>query len=86
MKISATYRPNKSLLLGPINGSCEHTGTFCEQYVGRQRLAEIMGVSARTIDRFVVLGMPSTTWGIRARRFLPSQAIAWAERHAEVTR
>lgn len=49
-----------------------------ERYVNRAELAEIMGVSTRTIDRFVQDGMPSETWGLRARRFKASLAVAWA--------
>jgi len=49
-----------------------------ERYVSRRQLAEIMGVSVSTVDRWVQAGMPSSTWGLRARRFLPSQAVAWA--------
>lgn len=49
-----------------------------EPYVDRRRLAEIMGVSVPTVDRMVAAGMPSETWGMRARRFRPSVAIAWA--------
>lgn len=49
-----------------------------ERYVTRVRLAELMGVSTRTVDRLVARGMPSETWGLSARRFRPSVAIAWA--------
>lgn len=50
-----------------------------ERYVDARALAELMGVSARTIARWVAEGMPSETWGMRrTRRFLPSQAIEWA--------
>ena len=49
-----------------------------ERYVTRRQLAEIMGVHVNTIDRLVRDGMPSETWGVRARRFRPSVAIAWA--------
>jgi phage terminase Nu1 subunit (DNA packaging protein) len=49
-----------------------------ERYVNRDQLAALMGVSTRTIDRMVAEGMPSETWGRRARRFRPSSAIAWA--------
>lgn len=51
-----------------------------ERYVTRRELAEIMGVHVNTIDRMAAAGMPSETWGRRTRRFLPSQAIAWAQR------
>lgn len=53
-----------------------------ERYVTRFKLAQIMGVSVATIDRFVSEGMPSETWGIRTRRFLPSTAVAWARTRA----
>jgi hypothetical protein len=50
-----------------------------ERYVDARELAAFMGVSTSTIKRWVAAGMPSETWGMsRTRRFLPSQAIAWA--------
>lgn len=49
-----------------------------ERYVDRRELADIMGVSVPTISRMVRDGMPAETWGLRARRFLPSECIAWA--------
>lgn len=49
-----------------------------ERYVSRSELAELMGVHKNTIDRLVRAGMPSETWGLHARRFRPSIAIAWA--------
>jgi excisionase family DNA binding protein len=50
-----------------------------ERYVTIRELAELMGVSERTIKRMVADGMPSENWGMsRTRRFLPSEAIAWA--------
>ncbi len=51
-----------------------------ERYVGRHDLARLMGVSVATIDRMVRAGMPSETWGMRARRFRPSEALLWAAR------
>lgn len=51
-----------------------------ERYVGRRDLAWLMGVSVATVDRMVRAGMPSETWGMRARRFLPSEALTWAAR------
>lgn len=49
-----------------------------ERYVSRAELATLMGVSIATVDRLVVDGMPSVTWGRRTRRFRPSIALAWA--------
>lgn len=49
-----------------------------ERYVTRLELARLMGVSVKTVDRMVLEGMPSETWGLRSRRFLPSRALAWA--------
>lgn len=53
-------------------------GSVPERYVDRRELAVLMGVNVRTIDRMVRDGMPSESWGLRARRFLPSLALAWA--------
>ncbi len=56
-----------------------------ERYVKAGELAELMGVSVRTINRWVTEGMPSEDWGIsRTRRYVPSQSIEWA--HARSTR
>jgi hypothetical protein len=49
-----------------------------ERYVSRAELARFMGVSLATIDRLVVEGMPSVTWGRRTRRFHASAAVDWA--------
>lgn len=49
-----------------------------ERYVTREQLAELMGISVKTVDRLVHEGMPSVTWGKRTRRFRPSIAIQWA--------
>jgi predicted DNA-binding transcriptional regulator AlpA len=50
-----------------------------ERYVDARELAELMGLSPSTVKRMVAAGMPSETWGMsRTRRFLPSQAMAWA--------
>ena len=51
-----------------------------ERYVTARELAELMGVSTRTITRFVADGMPSENWGMaRTRRYQPSTCIAWAQ-------
>jgi phage terminase Nu1 subunit (DNA packaging protein) len=63
-----------------VTGRPELVATL-ERYVDARELAELMGVSPTTIKRMVAAGMPSETWGMsRTRRFLPSQAIAWASR------
>jgi phage terminase Nu1 subunit (DNA packaging protein) len=50
-----------------------------ERYVTAGELAQLMGVSVRTIRRMTTAGMPSQTWGMtRTRRYLPSEAMAWA--------
>jgi phage terminase Nu1 subunit (DNA packaging protein) len=54
-----------------------------EPYVTAGELAELMGVSLRTVKQWTAEGMPSETWGMRARRYLPSQAMGWA--HARGT-
>jgi hypothetical protein len=54
--------------------------TLLEGYVSRAAMAAILGVSLSTLDRMVVAGMPSETWGRRTRRFKPSVALAWARR------
>lgn len=48
-----------------------------EHYLNRQRLAAILGMSVKTVDRWVLEGMPSETWGLRNRRFLYSEVRAW---------
>ena len=51
----------------------------CERYVDRRELAKIMGIGVSSVDRLVAEGMPSQTWGLkRTRRYLPSEAMAWA--------
>ena len=49
-----------------------------EAYITRRQLAELMGVSERTVDRMVAAGMPSVVFSRRSRRFLASRALAWA--------
>lgn len=53
-------------------------GSAPERYVDRRELATLMGVNVRTVDRMVRDGMPSESWGLRARRFRPSLALGWA--------
>jgi excisionase family DNA binding protein len=49
-----------------------------ERYITADELAELMGVSIRTVKRWTSEGMPSETWGMRARRYRLSEAISWA--------
>ena len=61
------------------------TGPTLERYVDARELAQIMGVSVKTVRRLTAAGMPSETWGMaRTRRYLPSQAIAWARDQARI--
>jgi phage terminase Nu1 subunit (DNA packaging protein) len=53
-----------------------------EPFVTRRELARIMGVSERTVARWVAAGIPSETWGLRARRFQPSRCQAWVRDRA----
>jgi excisionase family DNA binding protein len=56
-----------------------------ERYVDARELAELMGVSVRTVKRWVAAGAPSETWGMRrTRRFLPSDVITWARRQRTI--
>jgi hypothetical protein len=58
-----------------------------ERYVDARELAALMGVSTSTVKRFVRAGMPSETWGMRrTRRYLPSQAMTWAQGRGKITR
>jgi DeoR/GlpR family transcriptional regulator of sugar metabolism len=55
-----------------------------ERYVTPSEIAELMGVSERTVRRMRAAGMPSETWGLaNTRRYLASQALALA--HAQAT-
>jgi predicted DNA-binding transcriptional regulator AlpA len=54
--------------------------TAPERYVDARELARLMGVSRSTVGRMLAAGMPSESWGLkRTRRFLPSEAMAWAQ-------
>jgi phage terminase Nu1 subunit (DNA packaging protein) len=58
------------------------TAPLLERYVTAGELAELMGVSVRTVKAWTSQGMPSETWGMRARRYLPSEAMDWARARA----
>ena len=50
-----------------------------ERYVTAKELAELMGLSTRTIKRMTAEGMPSETWGMaHVRRYRPSEVLDWA--------
>ena len=56
-----------------------------ERYVRQPELAQLMGVSLRTVQTWTREGMPSQTWGMRVRRYLPSEAMAWARQRDILT-
>jgi phage terminase Nu1 subunit (DNA packaging protein) len=49
-----------------------------ERWIDAAELALTMGVSTRTVARWVSQGCPSDDWGMRCRRFQTSAVIAWA--------
>lgn len=53
-----------------------------ERFVNAEELARILGVGRRTIAKLVNEGLPSETWGLRSRRFLPSECISWLRERA----
>jgi|GEM_PF-4047893 len=69
---------------GPDRFLAPSLQTTVEPFVSRRELARLMGVSIDTVDRLVVEGMPSVTWGRRTRRFRASVAIRWAEERERV--
>lgn len=55
-----------------------------ERYVTAAELAQVMGVSVKTVRRWTAAGMPSETWGMaRTRRYLVSECIRWARNRAD---
>jgi hypothetical protein len=56
---------------------------IAERYVTAVELAALMGVSLSTVKRWTREGMPSESWGMRVRRYLPSAAPAWAQARAD---
>lgn len=50
-----------------------------QHFVTRRELAELMGVSVGTVDNWLRQGIPHERWGLRAVRFWPADAIAWAQ-------
>lgn len=57
-----------------------------EEYVTARQLADIMGISLRSVEKLRSMGMPCENWGLRAVRFQPSRAIAWARAQAHMRR
>ena len=55
-----------------------------EPFLNRKETAKVLGISLRTLDRFVGEGLPSKTWGLRTRVFRASEAIAWADQRKDV--
>ena len=54
-----------------------------EPHLDRRQLAEVLGVSVRTVDRLVANGAPSELWGPRMRRFRVSEVVAWSRAQGE---
>ena len=55
-----------------------------ERWISARELAEVMGVSLRTVKRFTADGMPSETWGMgHTRRYRVSECVAWARARLE---
>jgi predicted DNA-binding transcriptional regulator AlpA len=48
-----------------------------ERFVTQREMAEIMGVSVKTVYRLTLAGMPSVVFLKRTRRYRPSVALAW---------
>ncbi len=60
------------------------TGPVTERYITAPELAELMGISVKTVRRFTAEGMPSENWGLRrTRRFLASKCIEWAQNRSD---
>jgi excisionase family DNA binding protein len=59
-------------------GFAEGAGAVTERYIDADELAAALGVSRRTVTRWVAAGCPSQTWGMRVRRFRISEVMAWA--------
>lgn len=53
-----------------------------EPYLSRMAIAEHMGVSTGTIDRWCREGAPYETWGLRTKKFRATRVVAWAKRRA----
>jgi excisionase family DNA binding protein len=49
-----------------------------QRFIDAHELAQVMGVSERTIARMVREGMPSERWGRKVRRFYAPACIEWA--------
>jgi phage terminase Nu1 subunit (DNA packaging protein) len=56
-----------------------------ERYVTQRELAQLMGVSLRTVQTWTREGMPSESWGMRVRRYRASDAMAWARQRDILT-
>ena len=66
-------------MTGPLLARRPAVVPLPEPYVGKATMAGLLGIGVRSLDRWVVEGCPSETWGMkRTRRFLPSAVVAWA--------
>ena len=54
--------------------------------LNRTKVAELLGVSKRTIDNLVTQGLPYVLLGRRTARFDPAEVMAWVKRERGVRR
>jgi len=54
--------------------------------LNRAEVAELLGVSKRTIDNLVTQGLPYVLLGRRTARFDPAEVMAWVKRERGVRR
>ena len=54
--------------------------------LNRIQVAELLGVSKRTIDNLVTQGLPYVLLGRRTARFDPAEVLAWVKRERGVRR
>ncbi len=52
----------------------------------RQDIADLLGVSRRTIDTLCTQGLPHLLLGKRTARFNPDEVLAWCQRERGIRR
>ena len=59
-----------------------HPPTGPEPWMSKARVAAHMGVSVRTITRWMAEGLPHETWGLSTPKFQASVVVRWASQRA----